>query len=95
MIEPAAFGVPICFGPNTWNFRAEVEALVVDDAARVIHNPDELESFVTRSVTDYDDAAAMGQRASEVVQQNQGATKRTVEQLVGLVPTSDDSKHRP
>ena len=28
MIEPAAYGAAVCFGPNTWNFRDIVAALL-------------------------------------------------------------------
>lgn len=85
MLEPAAFGVPVCFGPNTRNFRSEVEALLAKEAACVVHTAQDLESFLTKSTTDPGFANAMGLRAAEVVKQNQGATKRTVEQLAGLL----------
>ena len=51
MIEPAAYGAAVSFGPNTWNFRDIVAALLAADAAVVVHDADELEAFVRRAST--------------------------------------------
>ena len=36
MIEPAAYGAAVSFGPNTWNFRDIVAAMLAHDAAVVV-----------------------------------------------------------
>ena len=36
MLEPAAYGAAVSFGPNTWNFRDIVAALLAADAAVVV-----------------------------------------------------------
>ena len=36
MIEPAAYGAAVSFGPNTWNFRDIVAAMLDRDAAVVV-----------------------------------------------------------
>ena len=38
MIEPAAYGAAVSFGPNTWNFRDIVAALLAADAAVVVRD---------------------------------------------------------
>src|SRR4029079_17389086 len=46
MLEPAAYGVPTCFGPNTWNFRDIVAQLLEADGATVVHDAGELGEIV-------------------------------------------------
>ena len=38
MIEPAAYGAAVSFGPNTWNFRDIVAAMLAHDAAVVVRD---------------------------------------------------------
>ena len=91
MIEPAAYGVPISFGPNTWNFRDTVQALLDARAAVVVHDQSELTHFVRQCIEDRDFASPMGQRAQGVVSGQQGATLRTVERLESLLDRADQS----
>ncbi len=46
MIEPAALGVPVCFGPNTWNFRDAVDVLLELRRANVVRDVVELQAFL-------------------------------------------------
>jgi 3-deoxy-D-manno-octulosonic-acid transferase len=85
MLEPAAYGVATCFGPNTWNFRDIVAQLRAVDGAAMVRDAAEFEAFVRRSLDDPAWASAMGARARQLVMSQQGATRRTVELLAGLV----------
>jgi 3-deoxy-D-manno-octulosonic-acid transferase len=85
MIEPAAYGAAVSFGPNTWNFRDIVAALLAADAAVVVRDTFELESFVRRCLEDPRYAAALGERAQALVRSQLGATMRTRELLDALV----------
>jgi 3-deoxy-D-manno-octulosonic-acid transferase len=87
MIEPAAYGAAVSFGPNTWNFRDIVAALTAADASLVVQNADQLEAFVRRCLTDPQSANAIGARAQQLVQSQLGATRRTVALLDALVPS--------
>jgi 3-deoxy-D-manno-octulosonic-acid transferase len=87
MIEPAAYGAAVSFGPNTWNFRDIVAALTAADAAVTVASADELESFVRRCLEDRQYAAALGTRAQQLVRTQLGATSRTVAILESLLPT--------
>jgi 3-deoxy-D-manno-octulosonic-acid transferase len=78
MIEPAAYGAAVSFGPNTWNFRDVATQFLGHDAANVVRNEQELEFFVRRCLTDSSFAEALGRRAQELVVQQQGATDRTL-----------------
>ncbi|MHC4877071.1 MAG: 3-deoxy-D-manno-octulosonic acid transferase [Planctomycetota bacterium] len=83
MIEPAAYGAAVCFGPNTRNFRDTVAALLDNDAAQVVTDVDSLAATLIEWLTDRDAAAAMGRRAQEFVLSQQGATERTLDCLCG------------
>jgi len=85
MIEPAAYGAAVSFGPNTWNFRDIVAAMLDQQAAVVVRNPDELIEFVRRCLAEPDYAAALGARAQALVASQLGATERTLERLIPLV----------
>ncbi|MEX0866429.1 MAG: hypothetical protein WD030_03660, partial [Pirellulales bacterium] len=81
MIEPAAYGAAVCFGPDTGNFRDVVENLLARDAAAVVHHAEELTAFVRQMLSDRAAAAARGARAAEYVAGGRGATIRTVDAL--------------
>lgn len=85
MIEPAAYGATVCFGPNTWNFRDIVDHMLASQAAVVVRDARELESFVRRAINDPDFRARLGARAERHVATQQGATARTVTLLTGLL----------
>ena len=85
MIEPAAYGCAVSFGPNTQNFRDVVALLLAADAAVVVRDAAEFESFVGRALVDPTSAAALGERARLVVAGQLGATRRTVELLEGVL----------
>lgn len=88
MIEPAAYGAAVAFGPNTWNFRDVVTLLVLHDAAVVVRNAAQLETFVLRCLADAGYVQSLGARAQELVQRQIGAADRTVELLNRLARPS-------
>jgi len=85
MIEPAAYGAAVCFGPNTRNFRDIVAMMLDRETAVVVADRAELEAFVRRCLTDPAFAAGLGHRAATLVARQQGATERTADLLTPLV----------
>jgi len=85
MLEPAAYGVATCFGPNTWNFRDIVAQLRAAEGIKVVQNYEELLQFVRQSLDDPQTAQQLGQRARDLVLSQQGATGRTVDLLLSLL----------
>lgn len=85
MIEPAAYGAAVSFGPNTWNFRDVVSLLLERQAAVVVHDQAELMAFVRRTLDDPAWAAALGTRARALVAEQLGATERTLDLLAGIL----------
>jgi len=84
MIEPAAYGAAVCFGPNTKNFRDIVEMMLRDNAAQVVHDQREMERFVRRCLEEPDFAAQLGTNAQHLAQRQVGATQKTLELLQNL-----------
>ena len=92
MIEPAAYGVAVSFGPNTWNFRDVVSMLLAREAAVVVKNEEEMEAFVQRCLADDDVANELGEKARALVLEQLGATDRTVELLGRLVDSPQSTR---
>ncbi len=82
MIEPAAYAAAVLFGPNTGNFRQVVELLLGEQAARVVHAPEELTRVVSEFLENPSLARHLGETAQRLVLQQQGATARTVNLIV-------------
>jgi len=85
MIEPAAYGAAVCFGPNTKNFRDIVEMMLRDEAAQVVHDQHEMERFVRHCLEEPDFAQRLGTNARNLVERQVGATQKTWELLQFLI----------
>jgi 3-deoxy-D-manno-octulosonic-acid transferase len=81
MIEPAGYGVPVCFGPETWNFQDTVERLLQAGGAVQIGDPDELAPTLARWLERPDDAKEVGRNAHKFIAAQQGALARTLRAL--------------
>ncbi|MEX2317363.1 MAG: glycosyltransferase N-terminal domain-containing protein [Pirellulales bacterium] len=88
MIEPAAYGAAVAFGPNTWNFRDIVASLRDADAAVIVRDGQQLEAYVRRCLEEPLYAATLGVRAQSLVKGQLGATRRTVARLESLLAAS-------
>lgn len=91
MIEPAAYGSAICFGPNTHNFRDVVAMMLQQQAAVVVESADSLYKFVARCLDSPDDALSLGKNSKTLVQQQLGAADRTIRLIQSLMNTTPDS----
>lgn len=78
MIEPAAYGVAVTFGPNTWNFKQIVASLLQNKAAIKVNTKEEWLTVTDRLLSDTEERQALGQRAKTFVMNQQGATQRTI-----------------
>ena len=91
MIEPAAYGAAVCFGPNTQNFRDVVALLQSQDAALTVADAAELAQFVRRCLEEATYRESLGRRAQQLVQQQLGATERTWAVLAPLLASTSAS----
>ena len=85
MIEPAAYGTVVCFGPQTKNFRDIVAALLKRKAATVIHDQRELADLVKKALSNPGFVEKTGSAARQLVAENSGATQRTLASLDPLL----------
>lgn len=86
MIEPAGYGVPVCFGPAVWNFRDTVEKLLARHAAVQVRDRQELFETIRRWLEDPASALLLGQRAREFILAQQGSVASTLSGLESLLP---------
>jgi 3-deoxy-D-manno-octulosonic-acid transferase len=88
MIEPAAYGAVVLFGPNTWNFKDVVELLLERKAAFVVRTAAELTVALREFLADPQRTRRSGQQAQALVDRQRGATGRTVELLAATLVES-------
>ena len=85
MIEPAAYGSAVVFGPHVWNFKEPARRLIECGGARQVKDAAELGAVMQRLLADAAERARMGTAARAFVQQQQGATETTVRLLDDLL----------
>jgi len=76
VLEPAALGVPVLFGPHMFNFAAISALLLEAHAAIQIRNAAELAAVVTRWLGSAQERSRYGENGRRVVEQNRGALER-------------------
>lgn len=92
LMEVAALGRPMCFGPHTENFAEVARKLLDSRAALRLDGPEDLVSALRRMLEDQTWAAEMGRRAQAIVQANTGATRRTVDLLCRALDGVDPAR---
>ena len=85
MIEPAAYGACVLFGPNTSNFRDVVECFRENDACIQLETQQEFEQQVAALLSDPSRRLQMGINARETVLRQQGATALTASLLCHII----------
>lgn len=85
-IEPAAAGVPVCFGHSMTNFREIATAFLEAEAAEEVGSAAEIIDFARRMFENESERRALGERARLVVHRNRGASERTARRIVELLP---------
>lgn len=81
VLEPAAIGVPVLFGPQMFNFKEIAAQILAAEAAWQCSSSTEIEAALRALYADSDRARQMVDRAKLFVQSNQGATQR-IAQLI-------------
>jgi 3-deoxy-D-manno-octulosonic-acid transferase len=85
MIEPAAFGAAVVFGPHVWNFADTAARLIDAHAACQVADAGQLETVVRLLLEDAEERRRLGTAAREFVLRQQGATEQTVTMLGQLL----------
>ena len=86
MLEPAAYGAAVAFGPHTRNFRDEVRRLLTADAAVVVDDGPALTGFLRACLEIDGFAAALGRRAADLVASQRGSTAATAGAILRKLP---------
>jgi 3-deoxy-D-manno-octulosonic-acid transferase len=81
MIEPAAYGAAVVFGPHVWNFRETAARLTAAGAAIQVADAAELQRVVLELLNDKSKRRQLGHVGREFVRAQQGATERTLDCL--------------
>lgn len=85
MIEPAAFGAAVVFGPHVWNFAETAARLIEAKAACQVADAEQLETVLRLLLDDAAERRRMGSAAREFVLSQQGATEQTIALLGQLM----------
>lgn len=85
MLEPAAYGANVAFGPNTSNFRDIVELLLAGDAAARLSSLDELSDWLRDQLLNPEPGQLRGSRAQAIIARSTGALDRTLDALDELL----------
>jgi len=85
VLEPAYFGVPILVGPHTENFRDIIDIFRRADALRIV-TAETLAPVMLDLLANVEQREHLGRNAQDVMRSQQGATRRTAEALLELLP---------
>ena len=101
ILEPAAVGAPIVTGPYTHNFDAIVKAFVMERAIIQLSSlsddelQTELKGVFAELLADSSLREELGRRAQTLVEQNLGATQRTLALLDAMISSQHTSNRTP
>jgi 3-deoxy-D-manno-octulosonic-acid transferase len=84
-IEPAAAGVPVCFGPSMSNFREIAQVFLRNEAGVEVASAAEAIDFAGTMFDHTSVRNEWGERARQTVLQNRGASERTARRIVELL----------
>ena len=87
ILEPAAHGKPIVVGPHMFNFTEIYQLLSDRGACRMVHSAEELQAEWTLLSEQEEVRTERGTHCLELVVENQGATRRNVQELRQLLET--------
>ena len=95
MLEPAALGIPVVFGPYVHDVAEISERLIEAGAGRKVKDKGELGAAVVEYMHDANLRHVAGQRGREFVKQNRGALKLVMELVDELMAHAPSLGARP
>jgi 3-deoxy-D-manno-octulosonic-acid transferase len=87
ILEPAAFGKPIVFGPHMHNFAEIADTFVTKLAGIQVQSDHDLEDAMLSLVTDPVRRARLGAAARALVEANRGAKDKTLAVFAEVIPS--------
>ena len=89
ILEPAAFGKPIVFGPHMENFAEIAETFLAYDAAIQVRSERELEQTLAALMSDPVRRARLGAAARALIDSNRGARDKTMAVIAEVLPPGE------
>ena len=86
VIEPAAWGRPVVFGPHMENFAEIAELFLANRAARRVASAGELAAVLAELLADPCRCAELGTAARSLVEANRGAAARSLAEIAAVLP---------
>jgi 3-deoxy-D-manno-octulosonic-acid transferase len=83
-VEPILAGKPVLFGPHMQNFSALAQALVANNAAVQVRDPNSLQQQIAWLLRDREAALRLVANAQSVLARHDGATERTPAHVLQL-----------
>jgi len=81
MVEAAALGKPVLFGPYIFNFKQTVDALLADKGAIMVKDKEDLLQTMRKCLSKPGFAKKIARNGQNVIKKNQGATQKTIDQI--------------
>jgi len=81
MAEAAALAKCTLFGPHAFNFKQTVDALLKDNGAIMVKDEKDLLATMQKCLREPDFAAQTARNGQKTIKKNQGATKKTIDQI--------------
>jgi 3-deoxy-D-manno-octulosonic-acid transferase len=88
MMEAAALGKCTIFGPHTFNFKQTVDELLANKGAIMVKDENDLLRALQKCLLESDYARKIAENGQDVIRKNQGATKKSIEQIAKLLKTT-------
>jgi 3-deoxy-D-manno-octulosonic-acid transferase len=85
VLEPAALGIPVLFGPHMFNFVEAADLLLAAGAAVQVEDSETLARGVLAYLLAPDRGATAGANGLKVVEENRGALRHQVDLITGLI----------
>ena len=81
ILEPASLGKPVLFGPHMENFKDISDLFLSLGAVIQVQDSVDLEKTMIRLIQNTKECNAIGKKSKDIVQANQGATRKTLSLL--------------
>jgi 3-deoxy-D-manno-octulosonic-acid transferase len=88
MMEAAALGKCTIFGPYAFNFKQAIYALLAGNGAIMVKDKEELLKALQKCLLESAYADKIARNGQEVIRKNQGATQKSVEEILKLIRTT-------
>lgn len=88
MLEAAALGKTVLFGPYAFNFKHTVDVLLEGDGAIMVENQLDLFDAMQKCLSEPRFARQIARNGREVIKNNQGATQKTITQIAKFLKSS-------